>query len=196
MHLAGLTPMVLRTGWSDAVLFLMVMSGGMLWAQAPPPSAANAQPTPPGPAAVSVAPAKKSAEPESPLGAATELLRNGKLADSESAYRAILVSDPQSARGYVGLFRVLLREKRLTEAASAVAKAVELAPDSSAVRTARAELLFRQGRISEAQAVLTPLARADTSEARAYLGLGRIYWASSYYHPDEERTNRRTEELP
>jgi tetratricopeptide (TPR) repeat protein len=181
MHLAGLTPMVLRTGWSDAVLFLMVMSGGMLWAQAPPPSAANAQPTPPGPAAVSVAPAKKSAEPESPLGAATELLRNGKLADSESAYRAILVSDPQSARGYVGLFRVLLREKRLTEAASAVAKAVELAPDSSAVRTARAELLFRQGRISEAQAVLTPLARADTSEARAYLGLGRIYWASSYY---------------
>jgi tetratricopeptide (TPR) repeat protein len=180
IHPVSLKLMASRTGWLVALLSLIVVSGGTLRAQAPPASAA-AQPIPSGPAPLSVEPAKKSAEPESPLGAATELWRNGKLAEAESAYRAILASDAKSAAGYVGLFRVLLREKRLTDAASALAKAGELSPDSAAVRTAQAELLFRQGRIAEAQAALAPLVRAGTSEARAYLGLGRIYWVSSYY---------------
>jgi len=173
--------MVFRTGWPGALLSAIAMSGGALWAQTPPPGAAAVQPTPSGAAAVAVEPAKKSAEPESPLVAATELWRNGKLAEAESAYRAIVASDAKCAASYVGLFRVLLREKRLPEAVSAVARAIELAPDSAAVRTAQAELLFRQGRIGEAQGILTPLVKAGTSEARAYLGLGKIYWASSYY---------------
>jgi predicted aspartyl protease len=42
-------------------------------------------------------------------------------------------------------------------------------------------MLFRQGRIQEAQGAFTPLVKAGTAEARAYLGLGRIYWAESYY---------------
>lgn len=172
--------MASRTSWLGALLSIMVMSGGTIWAQAPASSAATAQPIPSGSATVSAEAAKKSVDPP-PLGAATELLRNGKLAEAESAYRAILVSDPKSAAGYVGLFRVLLREKRLTEAASAVAKAGELAPDLSSVRTAQSELLFRQGRIAEAHAILTPIVKAGTGEARAYLGLGKIYWASSYY---------------
>jgi hypothetical protein len=113
MHPASLTLMVSRTGWAGALLSVMAMSGGTLWAQAPASGAATAQPMPSVSAAVSSEPAKKSAEPESPLSAAMELLRNGKLAEAESAYRAILVSDPKSTRGYVGLFRVLLREKRL-----------------------------------------------------------------------------------
>ena len=173
--------MASRTSWLGALLSIMVVNGGTIWAQTPASSAAAAQPIPSGSATVSAEAAKKGADPQPPLGAATELLRIGKLEEAESAYRAILVNDPKSAAGYVGLFRVLLREKRLTEAASAVAKAEELAPDLSSVRTAQSELLFRQGRIAEAHAILTPLVKAGTGEARAYLGLGKIYWASSYY---------------
>jgi tetratricopeptide (TPR) repeat protein len=169
------------TGRLGALLSVIAMSGGTLWAQSAASSGTSAQPTPSGAATVSVETDNKGAEPEPPLTAATELLRNGKLAEAESVYRAFLISDPKSATGFVGLFRVLLRQKRLTEAASALTKAIELAPDSTAVRTAQSELLFRQGRIAEAHAVLTPLVKAGTSEARAYLGLGRIYWASSYY---------------
>jgi predicted aspartyl protease len=184
MQPASLRWIVSRASQLGALFSVMAMNGvngGALWAQGPASSAATAPSTPSVSTAVSAEPAKKNAEPDLPLGAAAELFRNGKLTEAESAYRAILASDPKSVAGYVGLFRVLLRQKRLTDAASAVAKAVESAPDSTAVRTAQAELLFRQGRIGEAQAVLTPLVKAGTKEARAYLGLGRIYWASSYY---------------
>ncbi len=165
----------------SALLSLMVMTGGTLRAQAPPSGPTAAQPPATNAAAVSVESAKNSAEPASPLTAAAELYRNGKLGEAEAAYRAILQSEPKSATAYVGLFRVLMRQKRQADAASALVKAGELAPNSEAVRTAQGELHFRQGRIQEAQADFTPLVKAGTREARAYLGLGRVYWASSYY---------------
>jgi len=40
---------------------------------------------------------------------------------------------------------------------------------------------FREGRLGESLGLLTPLVKANTTEARAYWGLGRIYWASSVY---------------
>jgi len=150
-------------------------------AQASPASPAAAQPPATNPATVSADAAKKSAEPPSPLAAATELYRNGKLGEAESAYRAVLQNDPQSAPAYVGLFRVLMRQTRMADATSALTKAVELAPKSDAVRTAQGELHFRQGKLGEAEADFTPLVTARTTEARAYLGLGKIYWATAHY---------------
>jgi tetratricopeptide (TPR) repeat protein len=115
------------------------------------------------------------------IAAATQLFQTGKFADAEGAYRLVLQGNPKSAPAYIGLFRVLLRERRQEDAANALAKAVELEPGSDAVRTAQGEMHFRQGRIQEARADFMPLAKAGTSEARAYLGLAKIYWAESNY---------------
>jgi tetratricopeptide (TPR) repeat protein len=148
-----------------------------LHAQAPA-GGAQASPPPAATAAVSATDAKPN-EPAKPLEAAAQLYRTGKLTEAEAAYKAILQSEPQSADAYAGLARVNLRQKRLAEAEAALAKAAELGPKSNAVRVAQGELHFRQGKILEAQDDFTPLVKANAPEARAYLGLGRIYWAGS-----------------
>jgi tetratricopeptide (TPR) repeat protein len=159
----------------------MAMSCVPLWAQSPASSPPAAQQSTTIQPAVTVEIAKNAAEPASPLNAATELYRNGKIGEAEAAYRAILQNDPKSSGAYVGLFRVQLRQKRLEDAALAVNKAAELAPNSDAVRTAQGELHFRQGRIGEAEADFIPLVKAGTNEARAYLGLAKLYWAAARY---------------
>jgi tetratricopeptide (TPR) repeat protein len=160
---------------------LLAMIGVPLWGQVPPVNPAAAPPVATKSAVVSGEAGKRSEEPASALDAATELFRSGKFIEAEAAYRAILQSDSGSAQAYVGLFRVLLRERKFTDAAAAAAKASELAPNSDSVRTALGELHFRQGKMGEAQADFTALVKAGTNEARAYLGLGRVYWAASYY---------------
>jgi tetratricopeptide (TPR) repeat protein len=165
----------------QVLLSLMVMSCAALWGQSPISNPTPSQQSATSQPAVTVDVARNSAAPATPMNAATDLYRSGKLSEAEAAYRAILQSDPKSAPAYVGLFHVLLREKRMDDAASAVSKAAELAPNSDAVRTAQGELQFRRGRIGDAEADFVPLVKAGTGEARAYLGLGRIYWVTAHY---------------
>lgn len=141
-----------------------------------------------GPGAPSTAPDPPASSSKGPSGipadqitAATQLLRTGKFAEAESVYRAVLQGNPKSVPAYVGLFRVFLRERRQEDAANVLAKAIELEPSSDAVHTAQGEMYFRQGQIQEAQADFTTLIKAGTIEARAYLGLAKIYWAESNY---------------
>jgi tetratricopeptide (TPR) repeat protein len=162
-----------------AICYLIAISCVSLWAQSPSSSPPAAQQSTTIQPAVTVEIAKNAAEPASPLNAATELYRSGKIGEAEAAYRAILQNDPKSAPAYVGLFRVLLRQKHLEDAASAMNKAVELAPNSDAVHTAQGELHFRQGKIGAAEADFVPLVKAGTNEARAYLGLAKLYWAAA-----------------
>jgi hypothetical protein len=110
-----------------------------------------------------------------------QLYRTGKLGEAETAYRAVLQTDSKSALAYVGLVRVHLKQKRVEDAAADLAKAIEIAPNDDATRVARGELHFRQGKIQEAMDDFTPLVKAETREARAYLGLAKVYWAVSYY---------------
>jgi TolA-binding protein/predicted aspartyl protease len=161
----------------------MILLAGMLHAQAPA-SGTQASPAPAaskGVAAPDAKPSKppKATPPATPLQTAAQFYRNGKLAEAEAAYKDVLQSEPQSPDAYVGLVRVNLRQKKLAEAEAALAKAVELGPKSNAVRVAQGEVHFRQGKIIEAQDEFTPLVKANTAEARAYLGLGKIYSAGS-----------------
>ena len=160
-------------------------SAGILHAQDPP---SGSQSTPPPAAAPITSPADskpaepaKTAAPATPLEVATQLYRNGKLAEAEAAYKSVVESEPKSAGAYVGLVRVNLRQKKLTEAEAALAKAVELSPNSNAVHIAQGEVHFREGKIDEARGDFTPLVKANVPEGRAYLGLGKVYRASSYY---------------
>ena len=161
----------------------MILLAGMLHAQAPA-SGTQTAPVPAATKGVAAVDAKpneppKATPPATPLEAAAQLYRNGKLGEAEAAYKVVLQKEPQSSDAYVGLVRVNLRQKRLAEAEAALAKAVELGPKSNAVRVAQGEVHFRQGEIIEAQEDFTPLVKANSTEARAYLGLGKIYSAGS-----------------
>lgn len=116
-----------------------------------------------------------------PLAEAQHLARAGKFAAAESAYNAILKSDPNSANAYAGLSRVLLKERRVSDADKAAAKSLELAPAAEFSKIAVAEVRFRQGHIGDAENLFTELVKAGAADARAYYGLGRVYWAASYY---------------
>lgn len=162
----------------------LIFVAGALHAQAPA-SGTQASPPPAAPAGVSPPDAKagdpaQAATPSNPLDAAAQLYRTGKLAEAEAAYKRILQNEPESAAAYVGLVHVSLRQKRLPDAEAAIAKAMELSPNSNAVRVAQGEVHFRKGKITEAQDDFTALVKANVPEARAYLGLGRVYWAESY----------------
>ena len=158
---------------------------GVLGAQTP---ASGAQSSPPATTTAGVPPADakggepaKAAPPGDPLNAAAQLYRTGKLKEAEAAYKGILEGAPQSFGAYVGLVHVSLRQKKLPEAEAALAKALELSPNSNEVRVAQGEVHFREGNIEEARNEFTPLVKANASEARAYLGLGRVYRAASFH---------------
>jgi tetratricopeptide (TPR) repeat protein len=116
-----------------------------------------------------------------PLAEARQLYRTGKLSEAEAAYNIIVKADPNSAEAYAGLSRVYLKQRRPADADTAATKSLALAPNSDFAKVAVGEVRFRQGRMTEAETLFTQLVKANSSEARAYFGLGRIYWAASYY---------------
>src|SRR5947209_11308655 len=162
--------------------FSLLLFAALCHAQTPDatPAAAPA-PAPSSVATENKAPAAAASTLPAPLRAAQDLFRGGKFAEAESAYNSILQTDPKSAPAYVALSRMYLKQERLEAADRAAAKANELAGSSDEVRVALGELRFRQGRINDAQDLFVPIVRANTKEARAYFGLGRVYWALSYY---------------
>jgi predicted aspartyl protease len=117
----------------------------------------------------------------SPLAKADQLYRAGKIGDAAQEYNSLLQAEPKSALAYVGLVHVYLKQKKPAEAYAAAAKAIDLAPSLDAARAALGETYFRQGKIDEANAEFTALAKANTKEPRAYLGLSRVYGALSYF---------------
>ena len=140
-----------------------------------------------------------SSAPSAPLLEAQHLLRTGKFVEAESAYNAIIASDATFAPAYAGISRALLKEKRVADAEKAAAKSLELAPTAEFSRIAVAEVRFRQGRIEDAESLYTDLVKANAKDARAYYGLGRIYWAASYYQHAKlmfDKANERDPEDP
>ena len=118
---------------------------------------------------------------ESALDAANQLYREGKFAAAAEAFKTITNSADPSALAYVGLVRAYLALKNPDEAAAAALKASKLAPTLDAVHIALGEVYFRQGKLTEAENEFTSLVTAKSKEARAYLGLSRVYHAASYY---------------
>jgi tetratricopeptide (TPR) repeat protein len=114
-----------------------------------------------------------------PLAAARDLYRTGKFDDAIAAYNAIIPNGgDDAAAAYAGLSRVYLKQKRVADAESAADKAVALTPNRAPAIVAQGEVLFRLGKLSQAeQAFRTPLLACNL-DARAYLGLERIYYAN------------------
>jgi tetratricopeptide (TPR) repeat protein len=143
------------------------------------------------PAAVAAVPPATRISPRSAAFAkALQLYRTGKLGDAENEYKALIEGDPQSALAYVGLVRVYLKQKRLSDASTAAAKAMELAPPLSTVHVAMGEVYFRQAKMDEAEKEFLKEIKRGTQDARAYLGMARIYSAFSFHKSAKQMIDR------
>jgi tetratricopeptide (TPR) repeat protein len=118
------------------------------------------------------------------LTEALHLYRTGKFDDSAAVYNAIISSasgGPDEVLAYTGLARVYLKQEKVSDAFAAALKAVALTPGKTPAITALGEVYFRQGKLQQAEeSYLSPQKVCDI-DARSYLGLARIYRATSNY---------------
>jgi tetratricopeptide (TPR) repeat protein len=172
----------------SVVLVLLFAAPQQVFAQTPAPPAGSAAPASASPAPAS--PQKSgsvtcaiNAETAPPvpaaIAAARDLYRAGKFDEAIAAYNAIIPSGGgDAAAAYAGLARVYLKEKRVADADEAAEKAVALTPNHAPAIVALGEVYFREGKLMEAEkAFLTPLLACNL-DARAYLGLTRLYIAA------------------
>ncbi len=117
-----------------------------------------------------------------PIANALHLYRTGKFDEAAAAYNAIISGGgPDLVLAYTGLARVYLRQEKVSEALAAANSAVALTPGKTPAITALGEVYFRQGKLKLAEdAFLKPL-RACDIDPRSYLGLSRLYRATSNY---------------
>ena len=118
------------------------------------------------------------------LTEALHLYRRGKFDDSAAVYNAIILSTsggPDLVLAYTGLARVYLIQEKTGDAFAAASKAVALTPGKTPAITALGEVYFRQGKLQQAEdSFLSPQKVCDI-DARSYLGLSRLYRATSNY---------------
>jgi tetratricopeptide (TPR) repeat protein len=111
-----------------------------------------------------------------PLAGAQMLYRTGRFDEAIAAYEAILPrGGANAAAAYAGLARVYLKEKRPAEAYDAAMKGVALTPGRAPAVVALGEVYFRQGKLAEAEQMFLKPLLACNLDARAYLGLTRLY---------------------
>ena len=113
------------------------------------------------------------------MAAALKLYRTGKFDEAIAAYNAIIpAGGSEAAAAYAGLARAYLQRKDPTNAYAAAVRAVELTPGRAPAVVAMGEVHYRQGKIIEAEAEFLKPLQACNLDARAYLGLNRIYRAT------------------
>jgi cytochrome c-type biogenesis protein CcmH/NrfG len=128
-----------------------------------------------GPAAVPVSPLAGA------LDKARDLYRNWKLQDSLDAYNAVLKSDPDVPMAYIGIARVYLKMKKPDDAYTAANKALTMSPSLYAAHVAMGEVYFRQGQLDDADREFRGVVKSGAPDARAYLGLARVFFANANY---------------
>src|ERR1700723_1970428 len=114
-----------------------------------------------------------------PMASALKLYRTGKFDEAIAAYNAIIpAGGSEAAAAYPGLARAYLQRKDPTDAYAAAVRAVELTPGRAPAVVAMGEVHYRQGKIIEAEAEFLKPLQACNLDARAHLGLNRIYRAT------------------
>lgn len=109
-----------------------------------------------------------------------EAYRSGRFDVAVENYETALRQDPKSAEAYAGLTRVYLKQQHISKAAESAIKGVATI-ESALTRTALGEVYFRQARMSEAEKEFITVVNTPHPEARAYLGLARLYDAYSLH---------------
>src|SRR5580692_654231 len=113
------------------------------------------------------------------LFTAQALYRSGKFDQAIGMYNTAIPGGGSEAAGaYAGLARVYLKQHEVAAAYDAAMKAVALAPDRASAMVALAEVYYRQGKLAEAEELFYAPLRNCNLDARAFLGLTHIYWAT------------------
>ncbi|MGA2811637.1 MAG: aspartyl protease family protein [Candidatus Acidiferrum sp.] len=132
--------------------------------------------------------AAAAAKPQSRQQMSTTLLqaqalyRCGEFAPATAAYYTIIhAAGPDRAWAYAGMARVYLKQNDLANAFTAAQKAVALDGHLAAAHSALGEVYFRQGKFDLAEHEFHVPVNEKILDARAFLGLSRIYRATSNY---------------
>jgi Flp pilus assembly protein TadD len=121
-------------------------------------------------AALAAAPRERAVR----LEYATTLREQGRAADAEAVYRALLADEPGAWQALAGLGLCARLRNDRAGALAHFAAAVELAPDADAARLELAGEYRDAGRFDAARACLQPLLDRTPVDAQARLGLGLI----------------------
>jgi len=113
------------------------------------------------------------------LNAADQLYRSGNFAEAAGKYQAILKADATLVPAQAGLIHTLLRQQEIDEASLEAGKALAAQPNSAALLSAMGDVQFRLAEMAEAETSYLKAQKIDSKEARAYLGLARLYHAYS-----------------
>jgi tetratricopeptide (TPR) repeat protein len=108
---------------------------------------------------------------------AWNLLRSGRLRESERVVREAIRQDPLSSRSHCLLVTNLILAGRLEEAEARIQLALRLHPESPENRMARAELVFRRGDREKARSELEEIVRDKPDFAPAYFILAELHRA-------------------
>jgi tetratricopeptide (TPR) repeat protein len=150
--------------------------------QTPVPSNTTAGGTAAAPKEQNAAPESKHESAPVSFAAALNLYNGGQISAAAHAFEGIIQHGGADVPvSYAWLARADLRQFNVAEAEAAARKSLELAPNLPTAHAALGEVYFRQAKFAEAEAeFLVPL-KAGIADPRAYLGLARLSWASSYF---------------
>jgi len=115
------------------------------------------------------------------LKAALGDFHEGKFDAAIEKYQAVLQRDAASDAAYAGLARTYLKQDKVQEAFDTATKGVTSVPASLPAHTALGEVYFRQARMPEAEKEFLVGVNAAQPDARACLGLSRLYKAYSLH---------------
>lgn len=112
---------------------------------------------------------------------ADEAFRAGKFDTALEKYRSALQQSPNAVDGYAGLARTYLKMENVQLAFENANKAVEVAPASPRAHETLGEVYFRQAKMAEAEKEFLAGVNNTHPDARAFLGLSRLYDAYSLH---------------
>ncbi len=124
------------------------------------------------------------------LRQASEAYWTGKFDSAIEKYEAALQQDANSSEAYSGLARTYLKQEKVDKALETATHGVEKAPAFLPLHTALGEIYFRQGRMAESEKEFLNAVNNPHPDARACLGLSRLYDAYSLHARARNMLNR------
>ncbi|MBB3261255.1 Flp pilus assembly protein TadD [Paraburkholderia bannensis] len=102
------------------------------------------------------------------------LLRRGRIAAAEQAYRRLLALRPDDVSALSNLGVVLMHESRMDEAEAVLARALEADPNHINALLHQGLLMWRLGRLAQSEAAYRAALARDANNAQAWNNLGLL----------------------
>jgi tetratricopeptide (TPR) repeat protein len=130
---------------------------------------------------------EKPAAATDPIQAADKLFHSGKTDEAAAAYEALLKTDAAQAHVRAMLIRTRLLQQKVDEANELAKAGLALPTATTELVTAMGDVLFRMAEMTRAESYYLHALKANPREARAHLGLARLYTAYSMYAKTDEQ---------